>query len=75
MRNNLTIYVSRGNNAQAAGLEGQLISHGNYTLLVNGDYSICQLIDAGDSIFGFMDSQLPTEPTSFITRIIETLRI
>ena len=45
MHNNLTIYISKGNNEQKDSLQGELVGHSNYTLLVNGNYSIRQLID------------------------------
>ena len=47
-RNNLTIYVAKGNNGLENCVNGHLVSNHNYTLVINGNLSIRQMIDVCD---------------------------
>ena len=44
-RNNLTIYVAKDNNNLENCVNGHLVSNHNYTLVINGNLSIRQMID------------------------------
>lgn len=49
-RNNLTIYVAKGNNGLENCVNGHLVSNHNYTLVINGNLSIRQMIDVCEII-------------------------
>ncbi len=44
-RNNLTIYVARGNNSLEECVNSHLVSNHTYTLVINGSCSLRQMID------------------------------
>ena len=51
-RNNLTVYVARGNNSLEDCVNSHLVSNHTYSLVINGSCSIRQMIDvsvAGES--------------------------
>ena len=48
-RNNLTIYVARGNSSLENCVNGHQVSTHTYSLVINGNCSIRQMIDVGVS--------------------------
>lgn len=52
-RNNLTVYVARGNNSLEDCVNSHLVSNHTYSLVINGSCSIRQMIDV--SVVGESD--------------------